>query len=526
MWLRLDGIDWSLPYRLHPDEWKYVSGGAGVFEGNWNPKYFRNPPGFSYANTLWYPLWLRIAPTIDVRDSWEFPPSTDVAQTLRTRPYDLMLGTRVLSALFGVGVVLLAVLIARRLHSWSAAWCAGTYLMVSFVSVRESHMGTNDTASVFWVMLAFFVGMIAQKRKNLLYWMLAGGLAGVAIATKYNTFPIVFALFVLAGALSTKAHLLTEDGQRIGAMLGMVFIGFLLVCPFPIIDSITFTEEIRKLRDAANAHWPGQDTTLSIVQLIQSLVMSEGWAVCLFALIGGGFLFRSSQYCVLVFPLAYALLIFFHPLYFVRFALPMLPFVVIFAAVGLVHTVNRLLVSERLRIAILVGVCILTSIEPLSKTLRSNWLFHQKDTRIEALEWLWERANEQVLVVGDQYVLPIPYRTGVPPWGVPVDPRFQAIDALAREQFGLMEGAQPAVRYVGVSTFASFPGQHEDPYLDRRMALKQFAGGEDAVVTFQPFSGEWTPEAAHIEDTYHPTTRLWDREQPGPAIEFFLRQKP
>lgn len=104
-----------------------------------------------------------------------------------------------------------------------------------------------------------------------------------------------------------------------------------------------------------------------------------------------------------------------------------------------------------------------------------------------------------------------------------MDPRFQVIDALPASSFDRMENTVPPVRYVGVSSFASFPGQHDEPYVDRRHALKRFARAEEPLVRFSPFTGDQPPQAAHIEDTYHPTTRLWERDQPGPVVEWFYR---
>lgn len=528
--LRTDGLDWSLPFRLHPDEWKYVSGAARVHMGEWNPEYFRNPPGFSYLVAGWYPLWLRICPPVEIPE-WlsinqaRIAPSYHVLESLYKRPFDLVYGARALSALFGAGTILLVYWLARGVCSrWGAVAAAGL-LSVSFVSIRESHMGTNDAAAVFFALLALGCAIrLAARMRWAIYW--AAFMAGIAVAVKYNAAPAVLAVMGCYALQRWRAGNLQWAplfGQLV--LLGLIAVlAFLLVCPFPITDPQTFQAEMALLSEAASKHWPGQDTRWSGIQLAESIWLSEGWLASAFALLGLGLLIYRRQWELLLFPLFYSLLVMTHPLYFVRFSLMILPWVAIAAVAGIETVSSYKTSSKRLQVGILVGLTTLCMAQPLTQSLRSNWLFQQTDTRIETLQWFRTEAIQPRLIVGDQYVLPLPYRVDHSPWGSILEPRFRSIEGLPSSQLEQLNETQTPVGYITLSSFVTFPGSIPDTYRERRKALMNVARAEEPMQVFQPYTVEWQPHASDVEDTYHPVRRLWQREQPGPAIEVYAHQ--
>ena len=198
-WLRTDGIRWGLPFRLHPDEMKYVTGAALVHQGQWNPKYFRNPPGYSYLNAAWYPLWMYLRAPVEIPEWIEVNPTlsapvNDIPSTYRYRPFDLVLGTRYLSALLGTLTIVMIYLIGIQLHSPKAGLIAAAVFAVSQISVRDSHFAVNDTAMTFFLMLTAWLGlrMLFGNARRTLWW---AAMVAAYLSVWHNAFPIIPALW-------------------------------------------------------------------------------------------------------------------------------------------------------------------------------------------------------------------------------------------------------------------------------------------------------------------------------------------
>ncbi len=522
LWLRIDGLNWGLPFRLHPDEWKYVSAGANLHAGEWNPNYFRNPPGFSYLNAAWYPLWLRIAPDVDVPEWFRAAPLTnpsrDPAIALYERPYQLTYGARALAALLGTLTVLIVYAIGRELGSKRLAILAALFSSVSFIGVRESHFAVNDSAGCFWAVLSIYIGTRAMGRNARLEFLLAAFVSGVAVAMKYNMAPAVLAVMAMWFLTIRRHASIKQVVLDIGLCAALSIIAFLIVCPFPLVDPQTFFAEIEKLGSAAARPWPGQDASWSGWQLIKSIVLSEGVIASFLALYGALIWFREKKWAPFLFFVGYFVLVAIHPLFFVRFSLPILPYVSLFAACGALALAKRA-PQKTIALGFIALLCI---IEPLAKDVRSNWLFHQTDTRVLCLEWLSSEQPAAGYIAGGQFTLPLPYRTNVEPWGTPVDLRHITIDRLASQEFQKLNQLDKAVLGVLVSWFDSFPGYVPDSLAQRRRAAQALVNKRKPLKTFHPLKEPTPLRDANVEDTYHPVTQLWSRKRPGPMIEAYF----
>jgi hypothetical protein len=178
---------------------------------------------------------------------------------------------------------------------------------------------------------------------------------------------------------------------------------------------------------------------------------------------------------------------------------------------------------------IVIGIItIATMIQPLAMVMQSNWLFHQPNTRVLFLKWLaTERIPEDhyYRIAVDQFSLPIVYRGGIATPGIELyEKNIVPIDQLASSDFQMIERIQsPPIEDIALSTFATFPAKNPDTYPVRRQAVATLTGKAKPEKVFLPFEDDWHPQAADVEDTYHPVTQLWNRSHPGPVIEIFPR---
>ncbi len=547
-WLRFDAIGWGLPFRLHPDEWKYVQGAAKVHQGQWNPKYFRNPPAFTYTGALFYPIWVQVSPSIGVPDWYPAPqslPSADnVLKTFQYKPYILVLGSRVLSALFGAGIIALTFWTARLLNLRSQTALLATGLnAVSFVSVRESHFAVNDASMAFWVLLVMTVGLYSLKKQSIRWLFGAAALSGIATAFKYSAYPAVLTLLLFRFIPVFQDRWLEGRGSRragIGepfsnywlpvirdlAAIGLISIAaFLVICPFPVLDPSTFFAEMQKLADAAAGGWQGQEQLWSGFLLFESLWRSEGVFSLIFAAFGAYCFIRQKRWEFFVFPVLYALMLMTNPLYFTRFSLPLIPWIAIAAAFGFTY-LFALIPTGWKRKTLATAIILLMIAQPLLSSLRGNYLLKQEDTRIQNLRWLLSQQEEGVMAAG-QFALPLVYWETAEEWSTPY---ALNIDRLPSNQLNRLH--EYPLRWAAVSTFAAFPGHIDDTFRQRLQSVIQFTGSPEPVEAFTVFYKHSDMndasrdivrrvEQADVEDTYSPTTRLWQRKRPGPEILIF-----
>lgn len=533
-YLRFDALGWGLPFRLHPDEWKYVQGAAKCHLGQWNPKYFRNPPGYTYTNALWYPFWIYISPETAVPDWFlqdqSLPSTYTVADTYHYHPYTLVLGARLLSALYGLGMIALVYWTAVLLKmSDRIALMAAALTAVSFVGVRDSHFAVNDAAMSFWALLSIAVGLYALQKGQVRWLYGAAAISGVAVAMKYSAYPAVITLmlfrlapFVKTGSFNTNNYQIVRDLFLTGCFS---ILSFLLICPFPIIDYPTFMAEMKLLSYAASGGWQGQDNIWSGFLLLESVWQSEGILALLMAVFGMYGLIVQKRWEYAVFPALYALMLMCNPLYFTRFCLPLLPWIAIAAAFGLEKALTTLPIFFQ-KNAVLVGCTLILMLQPLLTSIRSNALLKQEDTRIQALRWLLSQEDKSPLAAG-QFELPLVYWETAEPWSTQYSLN---IDPLPSNQLHQLNNF--STKLIAISTFSAFPGKIPDTFRERLQSVIQYTQTPHPEQVFTVFDIHPPQEIsssdivrhvkqADVEDTYSPTTRLWQRQRPGPEILIF-----
>jgi hypothetical protein len=280
--------------------------------------------------------------------------------------------------------------------------------------------------------------------------------------------------------------------------------------------------EIEKLRVAAEKPWQGQDARWSGVQLVETICKSEGLVTAFFALAGLIISVYRKNLSLLFFPFLYCLLVGMHPLFFVRFSLPVLPWISVMAAIAVCECLKYYKGRELTSTLISVVLFSILAIEPLAKDLRSNYLLKQTDTRIELLHWLKTDSKNESLIGLDQFSIPLVYRGIADFWTQPADSRLVYIDRLVSSELNRLDSLPAPVELLVISGFASLPGHIADSYVERRNALQKFSGATNPIRTF-PFSPFGEPHANDIEDVYSPFDDLWFRDRPGPIIEIFKR---
>ncbi len=321
--LRLAGLSWGLPnnshyYSYHPDEIFLLLPSFRFAAGEFNPGFF------SYGSLYLYLVGLPAVALGLVPDPAVFPRGL--------RP--LHLEARLITALLGAATVPLLYFALRR-ESGSLSLLSSALLAVCPLHVVTSHYATVDVPATFFLTVAFLLALRGARQPNVGSGMLAGVAVGLAAATKYNA-----ALFLMPAMLA-PLFVSREKGSfaawcvgvPVGAVLGFV-VGnpYLLTKEFK--EGIAF--ELDHARRGGTLAFEGTGSGWAY-HLTRGLPAALGYPLFLAAALGAivAIVKRSPVTRLgLLWVAVYLFAIGFGRERFIRYMVPLMPFLCLLAAWG------------------------------------------------------------------------------------------------------------------------------------------------------------------------------------------------
>jgi hypothetical protein len=533
--VRLWGVDWALPWQLHPDEGHYTWKAIDLMsQDTLNPKYFRNPTLFTYLLLGEYRLLGFQPPKSDDQaasaDGYFRPPS---GVAFVGRVTSAVLGLLTVAAVGWMGW--------RTLGPWTGVLGA-TFLALTFIHVRDSHFATNDVPATLLLTLSIGASASLLDRPRLRTYLLAGLLGGLATSTKYNAGLFVAPLLVAHGIVVWRAWLSSaakresehrvpplplagEGGRGWGVYLlpilvaGLVSVAaYLAGTPFTVLDFPKWLADFRTQSSFVDEGWEGQAKLAPGMHYVLALGAGVGWVMLGLSVVGLVVLARRRPAVAAIlaaFPVAYLLFMLRSELFFVRFALPVVPLICLFAAVAVlagVEWVGR----ARPALAPLAGavLTILALAQPVADTVRHNVLLAQDDTRILAARWALANVPPGAKMALEEYTIRDrrPRAYGGPSWQLDTD----LLDVNQLRRADPTAPLRGSTRYVLTSSFQQdrFTGGPDSP---QRQFYEALARQGRVVATFAPGTGN-QPRPFDLEDLYSPFWSLGAYERPGPTI--------
>ncbi|MBI4398039.1 MAG: glycosyltransferase family 39 protein [Candidatus Omnitrophica bacterium] len=395
--LRLSGIHFGLPYNYHADEALEVHQALAYGTGDLNPHFFQLPPLVTHLLFPFYVLFYFAGHLFGF-----FPDADSFLEYFLANPTPFYLIARVVfGALLGTFSAWLVFLLGRRFFNLKVGLTAAWLLAVNFLHVRDCHYYYLDIP-LLTILIGgmFFVLRIFEENKISNY-LWGGFFVGMACAMKYNG--------VWLAVVLTAAHYLKLRGQKAGFVdylfprtlwlaAGISLLSFFLFNPFALIDFQFFIKEMQVLVSVE------EGAPVWSHHLWYSLVNAVGIPILIISLGGilaGAILKEKKIWLLSLWVLSYYVLLTRASQPHDRYVLPIVPFLLIIAAWFLVKISEWLSIQSGLVFFLLVFVI---SLPNLSKSVLSDHLFLQKDTRTEALEKLAE-----VLPSGSKVALGEPY---------------------------------------------------------------------------------------------------------------------
>ena len=346
--VRLWGVNFGLPYLEHVDEWNVAERGLHIVQtGNFDPYDYRHPglaeddrQAFTYPTFYTYlQTGVYVLRFLQGVSAGQYSGTSVLASPLVDA--DFYLWGRALTALVGAGTVLLIYLLGKRLYGRAVGLVAALFLTFFYLHALNSHWITTDVPSGFMAVLPYlFLLPILAGRDERRPYLLTGLLAGLAIATKYNNGLILLPL-LLAHGLGRPVR--RWASWNLPLALVATFVGFLIGAPFVFFHLPAFLNDLATLiNHYQNVGHAGYEATDNWFEYLR-FMWDENAAIVALGLVGIVILaarHRRQDLVLLSFPLLTYLQLTSYKVNFSRNLMPVVPFLALFAAFGLVTVVR------------------------------------------------------------------------------------------------------------------------------------------------------------------------------------------
>ena len=220
----------------------------------------------------------------------DFPPATPmVAKVARGLFGDSLLGLRLLPALAGVAVVILAALIARELGAGASGQSiAAVGVLGAPVILGINSLLSTATFDMFWWSLIVFLITRLLRTQEAKLWVAVGAAIGFAFLTKYTVLVLVVALAI--------AFVVTPERKWIGSR--WVWIGVLLALGIAV-PNLRWQQESNWPTLEYLQHQDSSATADSRVTFLVEQVLNPGPIAFILVVVGVVFLVRRSPTRVL-----------------------------------------------------------------------------------------------------------------------------------------------------------------------------------------------------------------------------------
>jgi YYY domain-containing protein len=389
--VRLLGLNWDQHHFFHPDERAIA---MAIERLSFIPLQL-NPQFFAYGS---FPFYVTRAVTslLGLFHRW-------------FAGYDgIILTGRAISAIWGVATVALLVYLGTRLYARRVGLLAGFLLAATVLHVQSSHFAISDIPLTFLVLLVLTFLTEAVRSGKLWHFLAAGFSIGLALATKFSALPILLSLGVAV------FFRLRTEGRRLrpvvygSAAIGLVAVGFFLGQPYAVLDSRAYFHDIleqsRMVRNAGMFPYTNQyiGTPKYAYDLGQMILWGMGPVLGIAALWGtvrwlgrGIRKITPSEWILLSWVVPFFVLTGSFDVKYLRYLLPIYPFVILWGAAWLDRSWSRgsvgrawaLVVAGATALTLLAFLAIYT--RPHTVVSASKWFYDHvpSGTRIATQHW-------------------------------------------------------------------------------------------------------------------------------------------
>jgi hypothetical protein len=358
-WLIATGLSWGIPgsalaelyyqdpaaayqadphslalHSLHPDE-PHVFMALNNMQPSaldFNPRYFMYPTLYIYAVGAALQASALAGVTTLIPDKPYYFEHPDAVGTM-------YLVARSTTTLFGLLTLGACYALGRRLYGRDVGLLAALLLAVMPFFAVHSKLVTVDVPVTFWTTLTLLLAHRALGTPRLRWWAATGLAAGLAAGTKYYGGIVILALLAPAWLASRSAHRPADTAPAPGrhpvlTAVALVPVGFLLGCPYALLDPGSFFGGLYDIYDAQSGGQESYDMEYGyfpwpwLMHLYMSLPQGMGPPLLLLAALGVAWAVRRRALpdrVLLAFVIPFLLLVSVSLLRPMRYVIPLLP---------------------------------------------------------------------------------------------------------------------------------------------------------------------------------------------------------
>jgi len=415
--VRFYGLGWGLPYHFHSDESLLASYAERLRTTDSAAELVRQERRFFiYPPLMMYPVIAFVAGSTLIR-----PFAYDDPTSLKL----FYLIARGIVALLGVATVVLLYFLGKRLYSRTAGVFAAFILAFIVLHVRDSHFYTTDIPLAFFEVLIMYLALGIVEKKTTKAYLLAGAVTGLAFTAKQTALlmvPVLGVAHLLAlwkdGGLPLKDKVrVLFSGRslaRLFLMGGIMVAIFLIADPFVLMSPANFLAESFRisgyLSGSNQPQWTFQFTGTKFGYWFTNLLFYGMGPlleiVCLAGMLWALAKRKRADGLVLSFLVIYIALVCTGPMKYIRYAIPLLPFLALLGARFLAELYGAARGrAARLAVIVLLATVGLTSI--LYSVAYLN-VYRREDVRIQASKWIHENIPRgSTVLINISYTTPL-----------------------------------------------------------------------------------------------------------------------
>ncbi|MFC1649402.1 ArnT family glycosyltransferase [Patescibacteria group bacterium] len=318
---------------------------------------------------------------------------------------------RSFSVLFSTLTILAVYKLGRKLFDKRVGFLAAIFVALSPGLIQIAHFGITESFLALMVVLICLGSLKILEYEKLRYYLLTGSLFGVALAAK--TSAVSFAIIPLTSVVISTFKRPIKVSRIFKALLfGLIFliiasIFFLLLSPYTVLSWGKFLESMKYESGVVSGRLlvpyvlQFLKTTPYVFQInnlfwqmgLSVLAAITGFALILFSIIKH----KDKRLIVLLsFPVVYFLYVGSWHTKFIRYMLPLIPFLSVFASFALLWIHDK---SKRLGEVIIVFFVVTSVVWGLAFFS----IYTKPQTRISASKWIYQNIDPGSKILGEHW---------------------------------------------------------------------------------------------------------------------------
>jgi len=299
---------------------------------------------------------------------------------------------RYVTALFGVGVVVLTYKLARQMFDEKVALVSSFLAAINYRMVLNSHFGLPDIYNSFFLLLSLWLIFRLWESQSLKNYLLAGAGVAVFFSTKFQ----IYSGFALGAVL---AFLFFRRKSSVKYLLGLIGVMAGLVLVLNIFHIVHWQETVAQVHDSALKYKIGQNR-LDPYSYYYLYRIGLGEAAAILVLVGMGLMvvketWRAMFLLVVIAPFFWMMTYYSGGGFYTRNFVTVIPILLIFAGQGVVYLGEK-------RFLVTVALLGVVACQSLGNSLVVPAAYSRPWNRSALGEWVEENIGDGSVVLTDK----------------------------------------------------------------------------------------------------------------------------